>query len=75
MTNKEIEKCIKLMEDGISHGRLAKANFDGLNRSQIGNQTKELQGQNWLGYAQGVNQVLVSIGFKHPRMKELQELI
>ena len=36
---------------------------------------KELKGQDHLGYAEGINQVLATIGFKHPDMETLWRLI
>lgn len=43
--------------------------------SDIEKRIAELQGQNYLGYAQGINQVLASLKFEHEKMKELSELI
>ena len=34
-----------------------------------------LQAQNHLGYAEGINQSLAVLGFKHDRMKVLSELL
>lgn len=36
---------------------------------------KELQGQDALGYAVGINQALAVIGFEHDNMKELSKLL
>lgn len=38
-------------------------------------ETELLQSIDYMAYAVGINQVLVSIGFKHERMKELSELL
>lgn len=76
MNKLENEKCIKLMEEAISYGRRAKLEFDKINKLEgIEKDIAELNGQNSLGYAEGINQVLVTLGFKHNRMKELSRLI
>jgi len=79
MTQKEYKKCIELMIDAITHAKWSNKCYESVREdkslSEIDIQIKELQGQNDLGYAQGINQVLVSVGFKHEKMKELQKLI
>lgn len=76
MTKTENDKCIKLMNEGIEYGKSAKFLFSDLNNLTGNTQNiAELKAQNYLGCAQGINQVLVSIGFKNESMKELSRLI
>lgn len=77
MTISEKDICTNLMNEAI---RKAKDSQDSFKRAEY--QTREvekeiayLQGQNYLGYAQGINQVLVSLKFEHDKMKELNKLI
>lgn len=77
MTKQEYEKCVKLMEEAIRQGRKARAEFEKSNKAE-GRGTFDmlrLQAQNHLGYAEGINQCLVMLDFKHERMAELYELL
>lgn len=77
MTKTEYGKCVKLMEDAIRNGEKAREEFVKANESN-GKGTFELlrlQAQNHLGYAEGINQALAILNFKHNRMKELSELL
>lgn len=77
MTKVEYEKCEKLMEEAIQKAEQAKEEFDkARSEKDIYNlQVLMESAQNHLGYAEGINQTLAVIGFKHERMKELSELV
>ena len=77
MTNIEWAKCEKLMEEAIRNAENAKEEFDDVEAKDNIYEKYMLMGlaQNHMGYASGINQALVCIGFKHKRMKELGKLI
>lgn len=80
MTRVEREKCIEMMIEGICRGKISeealkKSAEEEKNKDFISARISELKGHSNLGYAQGVNQVLVQLGFKHPKMEELSKLI
>ncbi len=80
MTKIEYEKCVKLMEKAIikikqadneyteSEKHLADAN-------ELKWETEQRKADQHYGEAIGINQVLVTLGFKHDRMKELSKLL
>ena len=77
MTKVEKERCEKLMEEAIQKAEQAKEEF---NKARSEKDVYDLQmlmesAQNHLGYAEGINQTLAYIGFKHERMKELGNLL
>ena len=77
MTKLEYEKCEKLMDEAIRNGRKARVEFDKANNAD-GRGTFELlrmQAQNHLGYAEGINQCLALLDFRHERMSELRDLL
>lgn len=71
MTEIEKQKCYKVMQEGIREGREAQNIFKRTNISEIQMRFADQK----QGYAQGINQVLASIGFDHPDMKILGDLI
>lgn len=77
MTKVEYTKCEKLMKEAIVKASSAKDDFAEYWKTDDEDKRKVLceRGQNHLGYAQGINQVLVTLGFKHERMKELSDLL
>ena len=77
MTKVEYAKCEKLMGEAISKAKDAQKDFIDVLKENDQVQQKILRerGQNHLGYAEGINQTLVCIGFKHERMKELRNLL
>lgn len=77
MTKVEKGKCEKLMEEAIVKAKQAKEEFNRADQeNDIVNKSVLLGlANNHLGYADGINQVLVTIGFKHERMKELGDLL
>lgn len=77
MTKVEYTRCEKLMEEAIQKAEQAMEEF---NKAETEKDIYELQmlmesAQNHLGYADGINQTLACIGFKHERMKELSDLL
>lgn len=77
MTKVEYAKCEKLMEEAIRKAEQAKEEFNKAeSEKDITSESILLEmAQNHLGYADGINQTLVCIGFKHERMKELGDLL
>jgi Holliday junction resolvasome RuvABC DNA-binding subunit len=68
MTKIEYKICEKLMDEAIQKVKQANKEYD---ESEIGTRKADQH----YGEAIGINQVLVSIGFKHDRMKELEDLL
>ena len=77
MTKTEYDKCVKLMEEAIRNGEKAREEFVKANEADEKGtfELLRLQAQNHLGYAEGINQALAILNFKHNRMKELSELL
>ncbi len=77
MTKVEYTKCEKLMEEAIRKAKDAQKDFiDALKEyDQLQRKILRERGQNHLGYAEGINQTLACIGFKHERMEELRNLL
>lgn len=77
MTKVEYAKCEKLMEEAIRNGKEAKEKFEIAWNYKDETQKRILinRAHNYQGYAEGINQALVCIGFKHERMKELGNLL
>lgn len=77
MTKVEYTRCEKLMEEAIQKAKQAKEEFNKVESEKDITSKSLLLGmaQNNLGYAEGINQTLVCIGFKHERMKELGNLL
>lgn len=77
MTKVEYAKCEKLMEEAIQKAEQAKKEFDKteLENDFVGKNILLAMAYSHLGYADGINQTLAVIGFKHERMKELSELV
>lgn len=59
------------MWEGIKNGREAQEIFRRINISE----TQMLFAQNKLGYADGINQALAELGYDHPDMKILNDLL
>lgn len=77
MTKVEYARCERLMEEAIQKATQAKEEFD---KARLDKDIYDLQmlmesAQNHLGYAEGINQALVVLGFKHDRIKELSGLL
>ena len=71
MTEVEKQKCYKAMNDGIVKGREAQEAFKRTNISEIQMRFADQK----VGYAQGIYHALGCIGYKHPNMEILYDLI
>ena len=79
MTKIEYGKCEKLMEEAIIKAKQSEEEFKKcgqlINENEIKADLERRKADQHYGEAVGINQALVTIGFKHDRMKELSELI
>ena len=80
MTKQENTKCIKVLEEAIKAVKQAKCEYTESERfykegDKIQAEIVQRKADNHTGYAEGIEQVLVTLGFKHDRMKELQRLL
>lgn len=80
MTKVEYGKCEKLMEEAIRKANRSNADYKAYERlhkegKQIDAECKLHLSDQEIGYAEGINQALAVLGFKHDRMKELSELL
>lgn len=82
MTKIEYGKCEKLMLDAIQKARQAQEEYKESekytrleNYNEIQSQIEQRKADQHIGYAEGINQVLVTLGFKHDKMKELSRLL
>lgn len=77
MTKLEYTKCEKLLDEAIRNAENANEEFYKAGNSYDTTERHILETKAWnhRGYAEGINQVLVLIGFKHDRMSELGKLI
>lgn len=80
MTKQEIKKCERLMYDAIRKATNSKENYAAHERllkegKQVDAECKLRLADQEIGYAEGINQVLATLGFKHNSMKELLKLL
>lgn len=77
MTSSEKDTCTNLMNEAIRKAKDSQDDFKIAEHQtrEVEKQIAKLRGQNNLGYAQGINQVLSSLGFTHENMQELSKLI
>lgn len=80
MTKIEYEKCEKLMEEAIIKAKQAEdeqkeANKHYANMDDVRQGIAQRKADQHYGEAVGINQVLVTLGFKHDRMKQLSEIL
>ena len=77
MTKLEAMKCEKLLNEAIRYAENANEEFTNADscRDVIEKSVLLAQAHNHRGYAEGINQALAVIGFKHERMAELGKLI
>lgn len=77
MTKLEYKKCEELMDEAIRNAETANEEFYKAGNSCDTTERHILETKAWnhRGYAEGINQVLVVIGFKHDRMSGLGKLI
>ncbi len=78
MTKTEYGKCVKLMEEAIRNIRKSQLEYEKANGYFTDSEKREdieQRANQHYGYAEGIKQALVTLGFKHNRMKELSELL
>lgn len=77
MTKAEKAKCEKLMKEAIKKAKVANEDFSNcsIEKDYINKRILLERGQNRLGYAEGIHQALAVLGFKHTRMKMLEDLL
>ena len=77
MTKLEAMKCEKLLDEAIRNAETANEEFYKAGNSYDTTERHILEIKAWShrGYAEGINQALAAIGFKHERMAELCKLI
>ena len=80
MTKVEYRKCKKLMEDAIRKAYDSHEDYKAYERlskegKKVDAECKLRLADQEIGYADGINQVLATLGFKHDSMKELSELL
>lgn len=80
MTKTEYGKCKKLMEEAIRKANNSNEDYKAFERlrkegKEVDAECKLRLADQEIGYAEGINQALVTLGFKHDRMKELSELL
>lgn len=80
MTKAEYGKCEKLMEDAIhkvedSKREYSRYEFFLQKGDTIHAEVEQRKADQHYGYAEGINQVLAVIGFRHDRMKVLGSLL
>ena len=80
MTKVENMRCKKLMEEAIRKANDSKEDYRAYKKllkdgKQIDAECKLRVADQKIGYAEGIRQALVCIGFTHERMKELDELL
>lgn len=80
MTKLEYGKCEKLMEEAIWKANNANEDYRVYERlkkegKSVDAECKLRVADQEIGYAEGINQALVTLGFKHDRMKKLSELL
>lgn len=82
MTKTEYLKCEKLMEEAIRNARQAQEEYEAAekytlltNYNATEHEIEQRKADQHIGYADGINQALAVLGFKHERMKELVDLL
>lgn len=80
MTKIEYGKCEKLMEEAIRKAKQSEEEYKEADRylnsgNRIAWEIEQRKADQHIGYAEGINQVLVTLGFKHDRTKELSKLL
>ena len=79
MTKIEYKKCEKLMEEAIQKVKQSDEEFkicgQLINENEVKADIERRKADQHYGEAIGINQVLVTFGFKHDRMKELSKLL
>lgn len=80
MTKTEMKHCENLMYEAIRKANNSREDYMAYEkllkeRKTVDAECKLRIADNENGYAEGIHQALVCIGFKHDRMKELEELL
>lgn len=80
MTKIEYKKCEKLMEEAIWKANSFYEDYRAYERLKKEGKSVDAEcnlrvADQEIGYAEGINQTLAVLGFKHDRMKELSELL
>lgn len=80
MTKLEYGKCEKLMEEAIRKANNSNEDYKAFERlrkegKEVDAECKLRLADQEIGYAEGINQALAILNFKHDRMKELSELL
>lgn len=80
MTKIEYGKCEKLMKDAIRKAKQAETEYKESEKhlkdaNELEWETYQRKADQHCGEAVGINQALITLGFKHDRMKELSELL
>lgn len=80
MTKAENKKCEDLLREGIKNGESAKKEYAEAekhlaNANKLEWEVNQRKADQNLGYAQGIYQALVVVGFEHKDMQKLAELI
>ncbi len=80
MTKIEIKKCERLMREAIWKANNSNEDYKAYERLSKEGKIIEAEvalrkADQHIGYAEGINQVLVSLGFKHEDMKILGDLL
>lgn len=80
MTKLEYGKCEKLMEEAIRKANNSNEDYKAFERlrkegKKVDAKCKLRLADQEIGYAEGINQALATLGFKHDRMKELSKLL
>lgn len=80
MTKLEYKKCEKLMDEAIRNAEAANKNWEKYlvaekNKVALDMEINMRNCDYHRGYAEGINQALAVLGFKHERMVELEKLI
>ena len=80
MTKVENKRCEKLLDEAIRHASNSKEDYAAYERllkerNKVDAECKLRVADQESGYADGIRQALVCIGFTHDRMAELDELL
>ena len=77
MSKTECENCKRVMEEGIRNANKAIQELDESNKinNRIDFEILRMKAQNHIGYAEGILQVLICIGYKNERLRELENLL
>ena len=72
-----IEKCENLMHEAIRYAKESKEELEKAmsEKDKTEREILHSKGVQHYGYAHGINQALVELGFKHEKMKELYKCL